>query len=67
MADHSNTPSNGPNTAIALIVGALIALVAVLGWYVLARPSDDVTITIDGGGSVIDDAADAVQNAVNGN
>ena len=67
MADHSNTPSSGPNTALALIVGALVALVAVLGWYVIARPSDDVTITIDGGGSVLDDAADAVENAVNGN
>ncbi|MCW1931799.1 hypothetical protein [Pararhodobacter zhoushanensis] len=67
MSQNSNTPSNGNSTAIALIVGALVALVAVLGWYVLARPSDDVTITIDGGGSALEDAAGAVENAVNGN
>ncbi|MFN4098955.1 MAG: hypothetical protein ACK4GT_04185 [Pararhodobacter sp.] len=68
MADYNNNRSGRSNTGLAFIVGALVVLVLVLGYYVFFGPgaaSDDVVIRIDGGGAALDGAAQAVGDAAN--
>ncbi len=66
MASHFNTRTGGSNTGLAFVVGALVVLVVVLGYFAYTGwdlGNDDVIIRIDGGGSVLDGAADAIDNA----
>ncbi len=62
MSDRQHSNSN--NTFLAFIVGGLLVAVVVLGWlfYSGAEDSNDLNISIEGGG----DAVDAVEGAVNG-
>lgn len=64
---HSSSTSNsGGNTGLAFIVGGLVVIVAVLGYFVFvgAQQSDDITISIDGGGSAMQEAGEAIEDAV---
>ncbi|MCB1388076.1 MAG: hypothetical protein KDK12_02825 [Rhodobacteraceae bacterium] len=72
MADTPNTyqTNNGSSgTGIAFIVGALVALVAIIGYFVLAEPqNDEINIRVDVPESVQragDAAADAAAGAAN--
>ncbi|HEY9037641.1 MAG TPA: hypothetical protein VIN05_01675 [Roseovarius sp.] len=62
MSDQQNPNSN--NSFLAFVVGGLLVAVVVLGWlfYSSAEDSNDLNISIEGGG----DAVDAVEGVVNG-
>lgn len=67
MADQTHTQSSGGSTGMAFIVGALVVAVGVLAWlfYAEAESSDDLTVTIEGGGSAIESVTGAVEDATN--
>lgn len=60
---------NTSNTGLAFIVGGLVVVVGLLAFYMLSGDAggDDLTISIGGGGSAVEDAAKAVEGAVSGN
>ncbi|WP_306116687.1 MULTISPECIES: hypothetical protein [unclassified Roseovarius] len=66
MSDQSQTTSGSSSNMLAFIVGALVVAVGVLGWIVYGGGdldgSDDVTISIEGGG----EAVEAIEGAVTG-
>ncbi len=66
MVDQTNNSSSGTNSGLAFIVGALVVVVAVLGYFVWtgAEQSDDLTISIDGGGTAMQEAGEAIEDAV---
>lgn len=69
-SDHTTTTTTttGGGTGMGFIVGALVVVVAGLAYFIFAGgdvdSSDDVNITIEGGGDAVEDAADAVEGAV---
>jgi predicted negative regulator of RcsB-dependent stress response len=78
MAEHSYEPpraqngqSSGGNTGLAVIVGLLVAAVAVIGWFVFGEQtgnaSQSLSITIGGSGGdtgqAVEDAATSIGEA----
>lgn len=66
MSDQTQNNSQSGNSMLAFIVGALVVAVGVLGWIVYGGGdldgSDDVTISIEGGGA----AVEAIEGVVSG-
>ena len=67
MSSQNSRGGSGGSGFLAFIVGGLVVAVLVLGWMFYSGAdldgSDDVTISIEGGG----EAAEAVEEAVTGN
>ncbi|MDW3183837.1 MULTISPECIES: hypothetical protein [unclassified Roseobacter] len=57
MSDQSN--SSGGNTGIAFIVGALVVVVAILAYFMLAGGD---AVSVEGPDTVLEDAAEAVSD-----
>ncbi|PVA10976.1 hypothetical protein DC366_04100 [Pelagivirga sediminicola] len=64
MSDRQPPNSGSSNSFLAFIVGGLLVAVVVLGWlfFSSSEDSNDLNISIEGGG----DAVDAIDNAVDG-
>jgi hypothetical protein len=61
----TSTTSIGANAGLAFIVGGLVVTVAVLAYALFGgNRSDDLTITIDGGASAVEQASEAIGKAV---
>lgn len=62
MADQNNTHSSDGNTGLAFIVGALVVVVGVIAYAVFANGSgsDDLTISIEGADSAVEQAAESL-------
>lgn len=62
MSDRPPSSTSSNNSFLAFIVGGLLVAVVVLGWlfYNKADDSNDVTISIEGGGEAVDTIKDAV-------
>ncbi|MFL4471676.1 hypothetical protein ACERZ8_18005 [Tateyamaria armeniaca] len=62
MADQNTTQSSGGNTALGFIVGALVVVVAVLGYAVFigGDGSENLTISIEGADTAVEKAAESV-------
>lgn len=69
-SDHTTTTTttNTGGSGMAFVVGALVVVVAGLAYFVFAdgetTGSDDINITVEGAGTAVEDAADAVEGAV---
>lgn len=65
-ATHQQTTTGGSGAGLGIIVGALVVVVGILAYMVFggaAPQNDDVTISIEGAGSAIEDAGQAVEGA----
>lgn len=65
MSDQTQNSSSSSNSFLAFVVGGLVVAVVVLGWMLYGGDlggSDDLTISIEGGG----EAVEAIEGAVSG-
>lgn len=69
MANDPHTQPSG-NTGLAFVVGALVVVVGVLAYILFGGSigdSSDVTISVEGAGEAVQDAANAIEGAAEGN
>ncbi|WP_299690313.1 hypothetical protein [uncultured Tateyamaria sp.] len=64
----TTTTNAGGGAGMGIIVGALVVVVAILAYFVFVGEqgvSDDFTISVEGAGAAIENAADAVSGEGN--
>ncbi|WP_299729304.1 hypothetical protein [uncultured Tateyamaria sp.] len=65
MADQNNTHTSSGNTGLGFIVGALVVVVGVIAYAVFTdgSGSQDLTISIEGADSAVEQAAETLSGS----